>query len=433
MNKLSKNKTIKNGKQPLYFISLWLLLTFFWALASLFFIHQTVNLANHWGREATLEMLQPLMKHVLVQHDYRELQNQLQELGEKNVIEYFAVHIQYPDTAIDFSSAPNAPEDQTLLHFPIRFQQKREPVTAIVSILPKQTTTPVFIQNHLAQFTLLIFAIGFLSAFFLYFLYYLFAIKPLQQLAETINQSFPDSSEIQLKDGIFSALNPRIPQLKSAIKRLAHKLKSYRQKERTVRNRLNESKENFQRITETARDIILVHDMEGNIIYVNDAGLKFTGFSRAELINSKITDFVPPEYLKAVAERKEKRSKGWIKKSLYEIEFINRQGDRVPIEISSAPIVSDGKIANILIIARNISERKKVEKELATYRTHLQDLIEKRTAELEEKNRELERLNDLFVGREFRIKELKEKVKILTDQMERLKQKLESQKTGREL
>ncbi len=35
-------------------------------------------------------------------------------------------------------------------------------------------------------------------------------------------------------------------------------------------------------------------------------------------------------------------------------------------------------------------------------------LVKNRTAELEERNAEMERMNDLFVGREFRIKELEE-------------------------
>jgi PAS domain S-box-containing protein len=58
-------------------------------------------------------------------------------------------------------------------------------------------------------------------------------------------------------------------------------------------------------------------------------------------------------------------------------------------------------------------KRKKAEEELEKHRNHLKKLVKKRTAELEEKNKELERFNKLFVGREFRIKELKDKVKEL--------------------
>ena len=60
-----------------------------------------------------------------------------------------------------------------------------------------------------------------------------------------------------------------------------------------------------------------------------------------------------------------------------------------------------------------LDERKQAEAELANHRDHLEELIKKRTSELEEKNAQLERFNKVFVGREFRIKELRDKVKEL--------------------
>ena len=65
------------------------------------------------------------------------------------------------------------------------------------------------------------------------------------------------------------------------------------------------------------------------------------------------------------------------------------------------------------MVVRDISERKRAEEELSKYREHLEELVEERTTELEEKNVKLERFNKLFVRREFRIKELKEKVAAL--------------------
>lgn len=69
------------------------------------------------------------------------------------------------------------------------------------------------------------------------------------------------------------------------------------------------------------------------------------------------------------------------------------------------------------LIASNISERKKAEEELQKHQEHLEEIVSERTADLEKKNAELERYNNLFIGREFRIKELREKVKILEQQI----------------
>ncbi len=50
---------------------------------------------------------------------------------------------------------------------------------------------------------------------------------------------------------------------------------------------------------------------------------------------------------------------------------------------------------------------------LMRYSNTLENSVQERTAELEKKNTELERLNNLFIDREFRIKELRDKVKEL--------------------
>jgi len=66
-----------------------------------------------------------------------------------------------------------------------------------------------------------------------------------------------------------------------------------------------------------------------------------------------------------------------------------------------------------LEIFRDITERKEIYDELEKHREHLEELVKERTAELEERNAELERMNSAFVGREFRIKELRDRVKEL--------------------
>ncbi len=67
----------------------------------------------------------------------------------------------------------------------------------------------------------------------------------------------------------------------------------------------------------------------------------------------------------------------------------------------------------IAIFFRDITKNIHAKNELFTYRHRLEDLVKRRTDELEKRNRELERLNTLFVDREFRIKELRERVKEL--------------------
>ena len=94
---------------------------------------------------------------------------------------------------------------------------------------------------------------------------------------------------------------------------------------------------------------------------------------------------------------------------IFEAVHVTKSGKKIPVEISSRIFNMEGRDM-IMSLAREITKRKQVEKELAKHREHLEELVKERTTELEEKNSELKRFNDLFVNREFRIKELKERV-----------------------
>jgi len=81
----------------------------------------------------------------------------------------------------------------------------------------------------------------------------------------------------------------------------------------------------------------------------------------------------------------------------------------------------DNRVIKSVGIVQDVTDRKQAEEELEKHRSHLEELVKERTAELEEKNKELERYNKLFEGREFRIKELKDKVKELEKITNKLK------------
>ncbi len=62
------------------------------------------------------------------------------------------------------------------------------------------------------------------------------------------------------------------------------------------------------------------------------------------------------------------------------------------------------------IFFHDITDRKKSELELKKHKDHLEKLVKERTQQIEDKNKTLERLNKLFVGREMRMAELKNQI-----------------------
>jgi len=66
-------------------------------------------------------------------------------------------------------------------------------------------------------------------------------------------------------------------------------------------------------------------------------------------------------------------------------------------------------------LKRNITEHKQAEDEIRKLNEELEQRVAEWTSELGEKVAELVRMNDLFVGREFRIKELRDRVNELEE------------------
>ncbi|MBT7040886.1 MAG: PAS domain S-box protein, partial [Bacteroidetes bacterium] len=96
------------------------------------------------------------------------------------------------------------------------------------------------------------------------------------------------------------------------------------------------------------------------------------------------------------------------------IIITTKDGSKRHINAVNIPLFEQNTMVSTVI---DVSSQKKAEMELSKHKDKLEELVTKRTAELEEKNQELERMNDVFVGREFRIKELRDQVKDLENQL----------------
>ena len=102
-----------------------------------------------------------------------------------------------------------------------------------------------------------------------------------------------------------------------------------------------------------------------------------------------------------------------LKTGNHQFEWLHTKsnGEIFPTEVLLTAIANGKNNQIIHAVIRDISNRKKAEEELVKYRDHLEELVGERTSKLEEKNTELERLNKLFINREYRIQELRDELK----------------------
>lgn len=138
--------------------------------------------------------------------------------------------------------------------------------------------------------------------------------------------------------------------------------------------RLLKTEKQYRLLAETARDIICIHDMEGKIQYINAAGLNALGKTLEEIRGGNIHNYILSN--KELTERKQERLKGDPSEYTYQTQIQNSQGEIIPLEINSSPIEEEGKIQAILLIARDITERKQAQERIERYLTDLQIIYE---------------------------------------------------------
>ena len=149
--------------------------------------------------------------------------------------------------------------------------------------------------------------------------------------------------------------------LKTKVKELEKKLKEYQEKIES----LEESEEKYKLFFEKANDGIFTINKLGNIKSFNPFAEKQTGYKKKEVIGKNFKEFVEPSSL-SKAEECFKRTviKGEsVQKCEISIKF--KDGSICPFEMNTTPIRSrSGKVTGGQVIARDISERKRIEERL---------------------------------------------------------------------
>ncbi len=123
----------------------------------------------------------------------------------------------------------------------------------------------------------------------------------------------------------------------------------------------------YRFLLDSANEIILIFNREGRITYVNQSCVFTSGYFEKELLSMNIADLLPPDRFEVLRQKLsgegDDEISGDRKVLLYEAELIDRDFRLIPIEISATVMMSMEEDPDILLVARDISERKKHEKE----------------------------------------------------------------------
>ncbi len=232
------------------------------------------------------------------------------------------------------------------------------------------------------------------------------AYDTLQEILRTGKQEALSRYELRKKDGsvvwmetegslLFRGREPY------AIQGIARDITDRERMEKSLR----QSEENFRSLAENANDGILIAAFRGNHIFANRAAAEVLGYRSEELLGTTLKDIVHPKDLQWQEDRRMRRIQGEDLPERYEVRFVSRDGEVVPVELTASRIFWHGQDAT-QIIFRDISERKEAEEVLrksmeslreseAKFRS-LFDLSPQAVAVTEEETGNLVNVNDKF-------------------------------------
>jgi PAS domain S-box-containing protein len=107
----------------------------------------------------------------------------------------------------------------------------------------------------------------------------------------------------------------------------------------------------FRMLAEAAFEGLLIHS-DGFVADINSRVTEITGYSRNEIIGKNILDFVDPAFHDIIRQKI---------RTPYEIEVIDKSGNRLPVEVMARPFADEGQV---VVAIRDISEKKQVKRYL---------------------------------------------------------------------
>ncbi|MBN1662981.1 MAG: PAS domain S-box protein [Deltaproteobacteria bacterium] len=123
--------------------------------------------------------------------------------------------------------------------------------------------------------------------------------------------------------------------------------------------------EQYRLSFENASDVIITLDAEYTITGVSPSIERMLGYKPQELMGRHYTDLktiVTPESIKKIfADVNLIRNGDIIAASVY--EYVARDGAVKIVEVSSSPVIRDGRFAGLIAIARDITERRQMDRE----------------------------------------------------------------------
>jgi PAS domain S-box-containing protein len=148
--------------------------------------------------------------------------------------------------------------------------------------------------------------------------------------------------------------------------------------ERRRREREERIKTRMQSLSENSLDMIIRLSLDGQFFYVNPVAEDYLGKNPSELINRNISETGIPDVLKEYFETTIINARENQRKSNLELTIPVRTGGRSLeriISMAAIPEITEGELETILIVGHDVTEAKRIEKEIQVKNRKIEDSI----------------------------------------------------------
>ncbi|MEW6142905.1 MAG: PAS domain S-box protein [Chloroflexota bacterium] len=139
---------------------------------------------------------------------------------------------------------------------------------------------------------------------------------------------------------------------------------------------LRESEARYRDLFNNASDAIIVRDLKGNIIEVNRAAAALTGYSIEELLRTSVFQLLTPIGFQITMAKQKSLLVDRVSTERFELELIRKDGTRAVIESVTRLITKDDQPVAIEAMIRDITQRKRIELDLAESEKNFRALAE---------------------------------------------------------
>ena len=181
---------------------------------------------------------------------------------------------------------------------------------------------------------------------------------------------------------------------------------------------IKEGEMRFQTLTSNAPVAIFQTNLNGECTYVNDEWMKYAGMKFEEALGYGWSDALHPEDKERVLEEWQSAVSAG-NEFRTELRFLDKNRNATWLAAKAVALYDSGKKRYGYIgMAHDIGERKNFEEKILHLNKELDKRVKERTRELEKTNAELQDVNDLFVGNEIKILEMKKEIAAMKKKFE---------------